>query len=190
MITEFFVTPIYQKVLNLDCSEIEKHCLEYRNQNDGVQATNVGGWQSRNINSATNSMQFIHDLKKGIFQGMKEVKLKYQLSIKSLEFQNMWININGPNDYNRQHIHTNCFFSGVYYVTVPKNSGDLAFFPSRIIRNYSHVIPDGDKKLTKEFCITPEKNLLCLFPSWTEHEVLRNNSNSERISISFNLLGK
>jgi len=190
MITEHFVTPIYQKVLDLDCSEIEKQCLEYRNQNDGVQATNVGGWQSHNINSETNAMQFIDDLKKGIFQGMKEIKLKYQLNIKSLEFGNMWININGPNDYNKQHIHTNSFFSGVYYVTVPKNSGDLAFFPPSLLRNYVHVIPDDSKKITKAVGIKPKKNLLCLFPSWTEHEVLRNDSDSERISISFNLLVK
>lgn len=190
MITEYFVTPVYKKILDLDCSEIEKQCLEYRNQNDGVQATNVGGWQSRNINSATNAMQFIHDLKKGIFQGMKEIKLKYQLNIKSLEFLHMWININGPNDYNRQHIHTNSFFSGVYYVTVPKNSGNLAFFPPNLLRNYAHVIPNGVEKMNKAFSIIPEKNLLCLFPSWTEHEVLRNDSDSERISVSFNLLVK
>ena len=38
---------------------------------------------------------------------------------------NMWANINYPGSYNKQHIHPNSQWSGVYYVKVPKNSGSL-----------------------------------------------------------------
>ena len=38
---------------------------------------------------------------------------------------NMWANINYPGSYNKQHIHPNSQWSGVYYVKVPKNSGRL-----------------------------------------------------------------
>ena len=36
---------------------------------------------------------------------------------------NMWANINYPGSYNKQHMHPNSQWSGVYYVKVPKNSG-------------------------------------------------------------------
>ena len=38
--------------------------------------------------------------------------------------------------------------------------------------------------------IEPKENMLLYFPGWLEHEVEPNNSNEERISISFNLIRK
>ena len=38
---------------------------------------------------------------------------------------NMWANINPTYSYNKTHMHPNSLWSGVYYIKVPKNSGNL-----------------------------------------------------------------
>jgi uncharacterized protein (TIGR02466 family) len=127
MITEFFVTPVYKKILDLDCSVIHQECIEYSQNNKGVIASNIGGWQSDDINQGKNSISFVHDLKHHIFEGMQELHSTYKLDAKEMYIQNMWININGPYDYNRSHTHPGSFYSGVFYVTVPENSGVINF---------------------------------------------------------------
>ena len=39
----------------------------------------------------------------------------------------IWANINNKEDYNISHTHPYSHYSGVYYVKVPKNSGNLYF---------------------------------------------------------------
>jgi uncharacterized protein (TIGR02466 family) len=117
-------------------------------------------------------------------------QFKYDLSELNLKFLNMWININYKNSSNRVHIHHNSILSGVYYLKCPENCGDLVF-----PRNYSESfiidsigsIKEDNTFNHRSISYRPEENKLLLFPSWVPHEVTNNNSEEERISISFNL---
>ena len=84
-----------------------------------------------------------------------------------------WININKKTHFNVPHNHPCCIFSGVFYIKTPYNSGNFAFY-----RNI-HVYKSTE-------LIKPEENMLILFPSHFDHYVEPNNSNQDRISISFN----
>ena len=103
---------------------------------------------------------------------------------------NMWANINYKDGFNRPHVHANSFFSGAYYIKVPKNSGRIKFNDPR--SGPKHVFPSRKKgiklpeHLWTEVHIEPIENRVLMFPSWLEHLVDLNESNDTRISVSFN----
>ena len=82
-------------------------------------------------------------------------------------------------------------WSFVYYVKVPKKSGNLVLVDPRVRRLNSVVngfIENHDNPFTHDiFIATPEEGLLILFPGWLEHYVQYNSSKQPRISISGNV---
>jgi len=64
--------------------------------------------------------------------------------------------------------------SGVYYVSVPENSGNL-------------IVHDTTDKKSKEYIeITPQAGEFIFFKPDVRHEVSRNNSDEYRLSIGIN----
>jgi hypothetical protein len=96
----------------------------------------------------------------------------------------MWASINKKNDFNTVHSHTNVFdLSGVYYVKVPVNSGNIVFRDPRQGQIHSNSKLYGSD--SEQFM--PFECMLLIFPSWLEHYVLPNLSDDDRISISFDI---
>jgi len=114
-------------------------------------------------------------------------------------FSNMWANINPRHGYNRNHVHPNVLWSGVYYVQAPAGAGRIFFTDPRaqaqvLTPNY---VPDKVRKpeAWNEVYFEPIMGRLILFPAWLTHEVEPNMSDAEgpagdRISISFNVFQK
>jgi len=67
------------------------------------------------------------------------------------------------------HLHDDEQLSAVYYISVPKNSGNLLLYTGKT-----------------PLSITPKAGLCVLFKPHIEHEVSINNSSEERLSIAFN----
>lgn len=100
-----------------------------------------------------------------------------------------WVNINLNEKISFPHSHPNRVFSAVYYVKAEKDCGNLVFMnPNKVVcQNISDdCISEYNFFNATHWKITPEKNLLVIFPSWLEHYVMPNNSGSDRISIAFN----
>lgn len=100
-----------------------------------------------------------------------------------------WVNINLNEKISFPHSHPNRMFSAVYYAKAEKGCGDLVFMnPNKVVcQNISDdCISEYNFFNATHWRITPEKNLLVIFPSWLEHYVMPNDSNSDRISIAFN----
>ena len=104
-----------------------------------------------------------------------------------------WINISPPGAYQEVHTHIESpssniggypLFSGVFYIEVSENSGDLVLKNPNNINLYN--LPKSNKNPLL-FNIPPKQQHLIMFPSYLEHSVNRNNSNQKRISISFNI---
>ena len=95
------------------------------------------------------------------------------------------------NNFNYAHTHGGSNISGIYYLSVPGDSGKLLFNnPDKTIQNLTFF--DGPFKSFNEynstqFEIIPKENLLVLFPSHIEHYVEPNKSDEPRISIAFNI---
>ena len=86
-----------------------------------------------------------------------------------------WFNIAKPGESTGWHDHKEkAELSGVYYLAVPHRSGDIKFR-----RNL--------KSGSEEFSASSKSGKLILFDSKLEHSVTENNSDSNRISLAFNL---
>ena len=191
MITEYhFPTPIYIKdIPNAEQLNkyLEDHIMRWVQNDKGVSKTNAGGWHSK---TDMNKKEEYNPLTRELFNIQDEIYQKENLSMKPV-LGNMWANVNYPKCYNRPHIHPNSLFSGVYWVTAPKNSGNLMIYDPR--PGIQMAMPNRKEgklppELWREVHYEPRAGTCIMFPSWLWHEVKPNESNQTRISVSFNFL--
>lgn len=133
-----------------------------------------------------------------LVQNLNEMFLQVtaEVGFRSLQLYNIWVNKNPPGVENDVHNHIHhggqmgALFSGVYYVDADPDldQGDLVFqrtdqsemhIPQMLItQNTPYNMPRARyKSATNDFYI---------FSSWIPHSVTKNNSNKNRVSISFN----
>lgn len=131
-----------------------------------------------------NEMQFLCDYLKKIGNlylqenGFKKIDLKPQIF-----FSEMF-----EGDFHEKHFHQNSILSGVSYLNTPAGSSEIKFYDPRIIKSFYRLEIDKDNELNWEWVkIKPKKGLLLIFPSWLEHEVLKNSSKEGRMTMVFNL---
>ena len=184
-ILHLFSSPIYRARLNLKTNLIEEFCSKLKKSTKGVVKSNHGGWQSHNIPPTDLPILSIEIQKHAnIF---KDTFLFKNL----LKVAEMWVNINDYKDYNANHSHPLCVLSGVYYVKTPAKGGEIRFIhPAADLmgRDWHHPeTTDGNHSNSEQWIFEPKENILFLFPSWLQHNVLPHLGKEERVSISFNL---
>jgi uncharacterized protein (TIGR02466 family) len=99
-----------------------------------------------------------------------------------------WINIMPRAVVHGVHLHPLSSVSGTYYVEVPDGAPGIKFEDPRLDR-FMAAPPrkSSARRVTRAWWTFPARaGRLCLFESWLRHEVVRNRSAGERISISFN----
>ena len=186
MIEDVFATPIGQYELDIDCLELERYILNMKEKDfKGRTISNVGGYQSNPLDLNDKNFKIFLDK---LLLKLKEYSSIFEISLNT-KIHDYWFNINNLKHSNKLHNHSGAFLSGVFYVKIPKNSGKLYFqnvkashdncFKSKTLNTYN-------KYRSNYYNITPKENLLVLFPGWLDHLVESNNSNENRISISFN----
>ena len=90
-------------------------------------------------------------------------------------YNEFWFNISNPGDNTGWHDHKeNAKISGVYYISIPKKSGNLIFRKN-----------NGNN--FKKWFVKPKNGMMILFSSKLEHCVEINKSSDPRISLAFNL---
>tara|TARA_R110000822_G_scaffold114189_4_gene245645 strand:- start:356 stop:931 length:576 start_codon:yes stop_codon:yes gene_type:complete len=102
----------------------------------------------------------------------------------NLKISEIWVNIAKTNDYQEEHNHNSNLFSGVVYINTNEFSGDFNFI--------NPLSAEGSLMGNPNKCgfmssIKPQNGMILLFPSWFNHRALPNNSDEDRISISFNI---
>jgi len=111
------------------------------------------------------------------YEGKKMIKRSLVIPYKELGFSRneFWFNIAKPGDSTGWHNHKEkAVLSGVYYLQIPKGSGEIVFRKKR-------------NNIWSEWSIKPNVGKLILFDSFLEHSVKINKSDKIRISIAFNL---
>ena len=90
-------------------------------------------------------------------------------------YNEFWFNISNLGDNTGWHDHKeNAKISGVYYINIPRKSGNIIFRKK-------------NGKNFKEWYIKPKDGMMILFSSKLEHCVEINKSSEPRISLAFNL---
>lgn len=102
-------------------------------------------------------------------------------------------NVINPNQSDTAHSHYSSHLTGIYYVSVPENSGDLLLYETRgsihPIWKDKHVehIDKYGRTGRVIYKMKPEEGTLVLFPSYLIHGVDTNCSNYDRISVPFDV---
>ena len=173
---QYFPTNIWFGDLDLDNDRLKKVIKDFVKSQESVVKSNRGGYQGHDFNDeiwCNTIASSIPHLEEKPFNAVRIFS---------------WVNINSNSDYNTRHSHFNTsnFLSGVYYVSVPENSGKIGFYDPRpwMTDTPDNVYFHGGHRCYK---IQPEEGMVIFFPPWLEHDVEPNKSNEERISIAFNV---
>jgi len=185
-----FVTSIWKRKLDIDeytHKQIINYVYDLKNKNESNYISNYGGWQSRN---------FLHidTVLETLFEKMawvsKQVMFDLGLEDYTLSIESFWFNINGKNHYNIAHIHTGSSLSGVFYLKMPKEGGQIQFDRGD---NQMWALPvetDFTKRGIAERCssisIQPKELEYVIFPSSLQHSVKPNIFDGDRISMAIN----
>jgi len=171
-ISQLWPTYMYMETLtDIDNEKISEWILNYKENTETRKLTNQGGWQE--TISDYQDEPIFENFIEGILKILKVTRLKTEgkkVSITS------WANVNEKGNWNFPHNHIGTDLSGVYYVKVPKDSGQIVFFDPR--------------KIESAMGVQPVEGNLFMFPSYLEHMVTPSESNETRISIAFNICTK
>lgn len=103
----------------------------------------------------------------------------------SLTITDCWITKSTKHQYGHIHNHMPSDISGVYYFQTSQEDGSI-FFENPLQIAYSSKL--GNKNIFfPSYKIKPNVGKIILFPGWLSHGVDTNTTDSERISISFNI---
>ena len=187
-IENIFPVPIHIFDVN-GFDEIKNELIDYaynlKEKDEGVTISNYGGWQSSffAINDESDLLQcFIINC----LSEFPTIKKTTDMCIEA------WININKPGDYNIKHTHPTCDLSGVIWLKAPKDCGNIVFDSPVGFQTYREVnsYRDDFKKenaIFKSYYYTPKEGRIIMFPSYLKHDVKKNISQEDRISVSFNI---
>ena len=166
----------------LDYLEVEVGLMVQ--EHPSASKSNIGGYQSPDFGYLSP-----HKCKYHTFNALQDtciasaqeyISNKYHKMI-SREMFSWWCNVNHVGHFNQIHHHLRTDLVGIFYITVPDDSGQLI-----LIRN------DGSQYTglfaqENEYHIKPKAGTLYLFPGHIWHYVEPNLTNDKRISVSFNM---
>jgi uncharacterized protein (TIGR02466 family) len=190
-IDNLFGVKIFYKILpNLEEENkkiINRLYLIKKNDPKGVNRSNQLGWHSH-----TDLMQFpeLDEFKKHLNFTLGEIFTYYDYKHGyKLELDTCWGNINPKYGFNTTHSHPSCLWSGVYYLQVPENCGNIYFVdPIKPRIHYGAQYNNENSELAStSIFYKPQVSKLIIFPAYLEHFVRPNLSDTDRISLSFNI---
>ena len=164
---------IRDNVDGVDIKSLKNDCLKSFKENNRM---------SKDI-SDTRNEDLIIPKSKPFEELINIIKDKFYIRYNQvIELTDYWAQVHSQNESTNMHDHVNCFdiknspdLSGVYYLEVPKDSGDIVFqWP---INKYNQY---------RRWWVKPKVGDLLLFPSTLDHFVTKNISLEKRIAVSFN----
>ena len=144
------------------------------------------GWQSTHelheLAEYSNLVTCIDHAVEGVLRFLK-------VSYDDFQITGCWANVNRQGASHRVHNHPNNFLSGVYYIQTDDGADTINFHDPR---NQASVIRPPVTELTREntdqVVVNVSDGTLLIFPSYLEHSVDANQSDTERVSVSFNIM--
>lgn len=190
-IFDIFPSTIFSGNLNVDNDQILEECYMMKNDDpDGNTRSNYKGWQSKLQElygiECWNKCPAISDLAAKVIQFTNEVlfELKYNLEFRE-DSCCWWVNINDKFAYNVLHSHPKSDIVGVYYPKISSDEeGQITFV--RTDGSLHNELYGSSDDLTF-YKLTAEQGRVYCFPAHLLHFVSPNETDNERVSISFNL---
>jgi uncharacterized protein (TIGR02466 family) len=144
------------------------------------------GWQSvqtlHMLDDFQDLVSCVHRAVAGILQFLR-------IGYDEFEMTACWATILTPGAEHKAHCHPNNFLSGVYYLRTLPGADTINFHDPR---NQTGILRPPVVALTAEntdqVVVRVKNGTLLVFPSFLRHSVDANESEEERISISFNVM--
>ena len=192
-IFNYFAHPLFQyKLENFEAlnEELLKHIYQLKKDDaKGQRASNINGWHSPFFSLKKKNDQgykFLFQIRPYIFDVFKTYGWVYNPN--KIKCSGMWAIINKKGNFNTEHIHPNSNLSAAYYVKAPENCGDFKVFTPHSISRDKYPKRENPTELNRIVAHQKvEEGDLLIFPSYLPHAVLPNESEEDRIVISFNL---
>lgn len=162
---------------------------KFKEKNSGIsKISNRGGWQSESKKIFVS--EGFDKFAEYIVPSITELLKSYEIE-KEIRIVQMWLNVNGPNSYNVCHRHPGSDLSGVLWIKQTPESGRFVFDD---IDNVDQILTINinpqylkEKNMLPEIVPEYQDGTVILFPSMLTHRVEINETDEDRISISFNL---
>lgn len=192
-IFRFFPDPVFRyKISNhkQHNKDLSKYIYDiYNDDKNGIKLSNINGWHSKpfNLNEKNsppnNFFLSIKDHIQDVFNNYG-----WSFNPEKIKCEAMWAVINKKGNFNIEHIHANCHLSAAYYVKVPENSGNFRIFnPNNISRNRFPLISKTTDLNMLSASLKVNEGELLIFPAYLPHAVGQNETDEDRIVVSFNL---
>ncbi len=192
-IYKYFPQPVFHyKLENFeDHNEKLSNYIYNLNKEDpkGVERSNQGGWHSKPFDLKEKDsapFKFFVSIQMYVADTFKEYGWKYNPG--KVNLTEMWAIINKKSNFNLEHTHPNNYLSAAYYVKAPENCGSFKITNPNLISRERITMSDKKTEFNQNIAhIKPNEGDLLLFPAYLPHSVGMNQSDEDRIVISFNV---
>ncbi len=185
MIENIFPTPIYYSIVdNLQTVQEEiSNCIE------SIEFGINSRWgKTHYLSDPTFKTNFIQKYNLNNFKKTLDTHLTYYcsemgLSCKPYKITSSWMSLFRKNNYGHIHNHGYVDVSGVYYFKTNEDDGKIFFLCPTPSMESSFLYQD----LAVRWEHKPIVGKLLLFPGWLSHGIQTNETDDDRISLSFNI---
>lgn len=185
MIEHWFTTPIYYNTTS-NFEELQEEIGACYSKLKLSKHSNFGE-QNHSLSDPTFSQNLINDYNLNVLKTeiINQVT-HYTQSFTNINFKidivECWLTNTAPKEHTVVHSHGHFDISGVYYFKTNKNDGNIYFLNPNTSLMTSHFLASNDYV---EY--PPSEGMFILFPGWLYHGVRSNDTDNNRISISFNI---
>jgi uncharacterized protein (TIGR02466 family) len=190
-VNELFVTPLWTLQLKPEVYEPLNAHLGREIRALSEKRQDVGLGTSLQTDPILHQRPEFAELMSIVNTGVKSAIDFMEVEHVGFEITGCWANICPNGAINSSHNHPNNFLSGVYYVDIPKGSGEIEFSDPR--PQMGAIMPRVKKRTrfnANKISLAPKPGQLVIFPAWLVHAVGPNQALEDRISISFNAMFK
>ena len=178
---------LFSKVVLMDRLNLSINDLQQLNQKaKNEKYVDVEETYSTKISKSLYVLDSLNNIKKIILDKFLNINNTYFKYDNDFKITTSWFTKSIKNNIGDYHNHGNNFYSGIYYIDVDDDTGDIEF---------SDFTPSSFTLDTKEFNIDnskswrvkPENDLIIFFPSEMYHKIHLNKSEKNRYSLAFNI---
>lgn len=186
MIQNIFPTKIYATTID-NINEVQQEIGSVIDQIPFLRSTRDLGYLNTMFTNSVDAIMLLklfktaNTIDRYLKEYCKEIEFEYrQYSVYS------WFTKNGRGDQLQLHHHNDVDITGTYYFQAEGDCGDFYFESPVGTAPHSFCY----SKLHRRHHIVPETGKLVFFPGWIYHGVLPNDTDKDRISLSFNIIFK
>jgi uncharacterized protein (TIGR02466 family) len=192
VVDKLFVTPVYVTKLNdIDVRIVQK---DFKQVYETYIATNKfrknPEWESRNhsLSDLTFRSNFIEELDLKYFKKILNTSITHfmytigQPTDFEYNIYESWMTLTKSNESAIPHAHPRADIAGVYYYKTNCRDGNITFLPPYPLTDWASGAPNPT-----QVTYTPEVGKLLLFPGSLMHYVTNNDTDDDRVSVSFNI---